>query len=126
MFLSPVLPAQQRLHVQDQTDISVPHNGAAGYAAALRLKFKKEAVPYDDRTCIVVVDINQIPIGLIVDNVNEVMNIPDEDIAPPPDARASFDNRYIKGIGKAEGTVQLLLDCEKLLMADEIASLESL
>ena len=92
----------------------------------VRLKFKKEAVPYDDRTCIVVVDINQIPIGLIVDNVNEVMNIPDEDIAPPPDARASFDNRYIKGIGKDEGTVQLLLDCEKLLMADEIASLESL
>jgi purine-binding chemotaxis protein CheW len=90
------------------------------------LKFKKEAVEYDDRTCIVVVDISQIPIGLIVDNVNEVMNISDEDIAPPPDARASFDNKYIKGIGKSEGAVQLLLDCEKLLMTEELASMEAL
>ncbi len=92
----------------------------------VRLKFKKDAVAYDDRTCIVVVDINQIPIGLIVDNVNEVMNISDEDIAPPPDARASFDNKYIKGIGKSEGAVQLLLDCEKLLMADELTAIEIL
>lgn len=92
----------------------------------VRLKFKKAAAEYDDRTCIVVVDINQTSIGLIVDNVNEVMNISDENIAPPPDVKGSFNNRYIKGFGKSEGAVQLLLDCEKLLMADELASLETL
>ena len=86
----------------------------------MRLKFGKEAIPYDDRTCIVVIEIKQVPVGLIVDNVDEVLNIPDDNIAPPPSTKTTADNRYIKGIGKAGNTVQLLLDCDELLMADGI------
>ena len=92
----------------------------------MRLKFKKDAVEYNERTCIVVVDINHTPIGLIVDNVNEVMNISDEDIVPPPEIKSSFNNKYMKGIGKVDGAVQLLLDCQKLLMAEELAVIENI
>ncbi len=86
----------------------------------MRLKFKKEPIPYGDRTCIVVIDIDEVSVGLIVDQVTEVLTIPDEDIAPPPSNKTGIDNGYIKGIGKIQNEVTLLLDCEKLLSDDEI------
>lgn len=92
----------------------------------VRLKFGKEPMEYDDRTCIVVIDINEVSVGLIVDNVDEVLTIDDQDIAAPPANKTGFENRYIKGIGKAGEKVQLLLDCEKLLKNDEMNVIESI
>jgi purine-binding chemotaxis protein CheW len=90
----------------------------------MRLKFGKEPIEYNDRTCIVVVDINQVDVGIIVDSVDEVITIEDEDIAAPPDSRTGFENRYIKGIGKVGDRVQLLLDSDKLLRVDEMDIIE--
>lgn len=86
----------------------------------VRLKFKKDAIAYNDRTCIVVIDILDVSVGLIVDNVAEVLSITDENIVPPPDYKTGFQNKYIKGIGKSGNEVKLLLDCEKLLTEDEL------
>ncbi len=88
----------------------------------VRLRFKKAPREYDDRTCIIVLETNDISIGLIVDSVSEVIPIEEEDIAPPPDINKGSHN-YIKGIGKAGGSVKLLLDCQKLLTDDELQSL---
>ena len=71
----------------------------------VRLKFKKEPINYTDRTCIIVIDTGELSIGLIVDNVAEVMNINDEDIVPPPDVRTGIQNRYIQGVGKVDSKV---------------------
>lgn len=92
----------------------------------VRLKFQKEAVEYNDRTCIIVVDIQSVSVGLIVDNVAEVMTIADENIVPPPDIKTGFQNRYIKGIGKVGSDVKLLLDCSRLLGEDEIEDLNQI
>lgn len=92
----------------------------------VRLKFRKEAVGYNDRTCIVVVDIQNISLGLIVDNVAEVMTIPEENIVPPPDFKTGFQNRFIRGIGKVGNDVKLLLDCSRLLNEDEIEDLNQM
>ncbi len=92
----------------------------------VRLKFKKEEVPYDDRTCIVVIDINDVSVGLIVDNVAEVLSIADENIAPPPGNKTGFENKYIKGIGKSGTDVILLLEGLKLLKNEEVALLEGI
>lgn len=89
----------------------------------IRLRFKKEAREYDDRTCVIVVDINGLSIGIVVDNVSEVLSIPDEDIVDPPQMNRNINNRYINGIGKVGSNVVLLLDCEKLLTEDEIDNL---
>ncbi|MBU3099470.1 MULTISPECIES: chemotaxis protein CheW [Clostridium] len=86
----------------------------------VRLRFKKEPKEYNDRTCIIVIDIKGISVGLIVDNVSEVINIEDSNIVPPPDIKTSFNNQYIRGIGKVEDEVKLILDCDKLLNDDEI------
>ncbi len=81
----------------------------------IRLKFKKSEVEYDERTCIIVVELDDIIAGFIVDNVSEVLYIEDENISPPPEYKVGFKNTFIKGIGKTENGVKLLLDCSKLL-----------
>ena len=86
----------------------------------VRLKFHKALVEYNDRTCIIVIDIQEVSIGLIVDNVAEVLSIGDEEIVPPPDYKTGFQNRYIKGIGKVANEIKLLLNCDKLLKDEEI------
>lgn len=92
----------------------------------VRLKFGKEPIEYNDRTSIIVIDINGVSVGLIVDSVDEVLDISEENIAAPPQSRTGFDNKYIKGIGKANNNVQLLLDCEMLLKTEELEIIESL
>lgn len=89
----------------------------------VRLRFKKEPREYNDRTCVIVVDIKDISIGLIVDSVSEVLTIPEQDVVEPPQMNKGFNNRYIKRIGKVGNEVKLLLDCEKLLTEDELENL---
>ncbi len=91
----------------------------------VRLRFKKPAIEYNDRTCIIVIEINDISIGLIVDSVSDVLAISDEDIVPPPEIN-SGTNKYIKGIGKVGSEVKLLLDSNKLLDEQEAGCLINL
>ncbi len=92
----------------------------------VRLRFKKEPKEYNDRTCIVVIDIKGVSIGLIVDSVSEVITIPEQDVVDPPKMNKGFNNRYIKKIGKVRNEVKLLLDCEKLLDDDELEGINEI
>ncbi len=80
----------------------------------MRLKFRMERIPYDERSCIVVVDMGKTSVGLIVDSVAAVLSINEGDVVPTP-AMAKGKNRFLLGIGKADDGVQLILDCERLL-----------
>ncbi len=92
----------------------------------VRLRFGKEPREYNDRTCVIVIEIRNVNIGLIVDAVSEVLSIGEEDIVPPPDVTKAFQNKYIKGIGKTPGGVKLLLECEKLIGEEETTQLGEL
>jgi len=85
----------------------------------VRLRFKKTFRKYNDRTCIIVVDINDLTIGLIVDSVSEVLKILDQDIVPPPNLN-KVTNKYIRGIGKIDKDIKLILDCDKLVNNDDM------
>lgn len=85
----------------------------------VRLRFRKPTREYNDRTCVIVVDIKGLSVGLIVDTVSEVHSIQAENIVSPPEVTRGDNNRYIKGIGKEEVNVMLILDCDKLLSDDE-------
>ncbi|MHB8064264.1 MAG: chemotaxis protein CheW [Ruminiclostridium sp.] len=89
----------------------------------VRLRFKKEFSEYNDRTCIIVIDIKEISVGLIVDTVLEVLTIEEGNIVTPPGVKAGFHNRYVKGIGKVGNEVKLLLNCEKILNDEELEDL---
>jgi purine-binding chemotaxis protein CheW len=81
----------------------------------LRLSFGMAPVVQDDRTCFIVVDVvregAETQIGVLVDAVSEVLNIPDADIEPPPDLAAG-DDQSVLGIAKVKGSVRMLLDID--------------
>jgi purine-binding chemotaxis protein CheW len=87
----------------------------------IRLRFNKPEKEYDDRTCVIIIDLNGQHIGLITDSISEVMTIDDEDIEPLPDFGTG--RGYIKGIGKKSDSVVLLIDCQKLLSDTELESI---
>ena len=84
----------------------------------VRKRFMKPDKPFDDQTCIVFVDYHGYQLGLIVDNVREVMFIEEEYIVPPPSAKLNFYNQFIKNIGKVGDRVKLLLDLDKFLLQE--------
>lgn len=92
----------------------------------VRLRFKKPFMAYNERTCIIVVDIKENSVGLIVDGVAEVTNIPDESIVDQPMLSSGTSNQYIKSIGKVGNDVKLLLDCDKLLTHHEVNMLSEI
>jgi len=91
----------------------------------MRLRFRKEFREYNDRTCVIVIEVGEVLIGLIVDGVAEVLSIPLENVVPPPQLRAS-QNKYIRGIGKIGENVTLLLDWDKLFSQEDEAVLETM
>ncbi len=92
----------------------------------VRLRFKKEEIQYNDRTCVIVIDIKDLSVGLIVDTVSEVLSIEEQDIVPPPEMSKGFHNKYIKGIGKVGSDVKLILDCDKLLNDEDVEGLNTI
>ena len=90
----------------------------------VRLRFHLEERAYDERTCIVVVDINNTPIGLVVDEVSEVADIPENQVEPPPNSGQGKSSRYLKGMGKIGDEIKILLNIEKLIMEEELELLK--
>jgi purine-binding chemotaxis protein CheW len=94
----------------------------------LRLRFAMDSIDYNDRTCIIVVEIGRrgtdIVIGIVVDSVSEVLNIKSEDIEDTPTFGTALNTDYILGMAKMEGKVKILLDIDEVLSQDEIQMLE--
>lgn len=90
----------------------------------LRSKFGLSPTAYNDQTCIIVVDIGDL-IGVIVDTVQEVHNIPAVDIEQPPKLGSSVDTTFILGMGKVKGCVKILLDIDSVLTSEELVRLEA-
>ncbi len=85
----------------------------------VRLRFDMQERPYDDCTCIVVININEQAVGLIVDRVSEVLDIPKTEIELPPKIRRSEKSNFIQGLGKVGDKVKILLNANKLLYEEE-------
>lgn len=86
----------------------------------LRLRFQKKFVAYDERSCVIVIDVGENTVGLIVDSVSEVIAFSEADIIEQPMLSSGVSNQFIKSIGKVGNEVKLLLDCDKLLSNQEI------
>jgi purine-binding chemotaxis protein CheW len=81
----------------------------------VRARFRLKTQEYHDRTCIIVIEVNNASVGLVVDAVSEVINISDDDIEPPPTAGFATDSRCISGLGKVGDDVKLILDARLLI-----------
>lgn len=91
----------------------------------LRLKFGFEEAEYDKETCIIVVAIEDVLVGIIVDTVSEVVDIPSDDIEQSPSFGAETPTEYLLGMGKVKDRVVILLNVGQIFSVNEIKSLEA-
>ena len=91
----------------------------------VRIRFKVEPREYDKKTCIIVVTIGEATVGLIVDSVSEVTNIPENQIEPPPKLSHKNSNFFIEGLGKVGEEVKILLDVNHLLYKEDMEQISS-
>lgn len=93
----------------------------------LAARFNGEPADITKRTGIVIVEIvdgeTTLNIGVVVDGVNEVLEIPPGDIEPPPSFGARIRTDFIKGMGKVDGKFLVLLDVANVLSVDELSLL---
>jgi purine-binding chemotaxis protein CheW len=95
----------------------------------MRLQFGFTPTPYNERTCIVVLEMSvgrtTLAVGIMVDSVSEVVNIKNEDIADAPRFGTWVETGFILGMAKLQGGVKILLDIDRVLGTEEFAQLEA-
>jgi purine-binding chemotaxis protein CheW len=84
----------------------------------LRLKFGMPKVDYSNETCIIVLNVADMLMGVIVDKVSEVLDISQDRIEPTPKFGTSLHTDFITGIGKVGDKVKILLNIERVLTED--------
>ncbi len=103
--------------------------GAVVPVVDLGARFGRGETHVTRRTCIVIIEVpsgdEKQDIGVVVDAVSEVLEIPATEIEPPPAFGAKIRTDFIHGMGKVNGRFVILLDVGKVLSVDEISTLAS-
>jgi purine-binding chemotaxis protein CheW len=90
----------------------------------IRLKFGLTQTEFTSNTCILVLDIEMdaiiVKIGALVDSVQEVLEIEEGDILPPPNIGAKYKSDFIEGMFKLENSFVMLLNMDLIFSEDEI------
>jgi purine-binding chemotaxis protein CheW len=90
----------------------------------MRLSISKKEQTRETR--IVVVNMNSMKVGMIVDGVSEVLTVSDDVIEPPPSMFSTIDTQYITGIARLEGRLIILLDLMEVLSVREKMALQEI
>lgn len=92
----------------------------------LRKKFFLDEKESDERSRIMIMDIQGITMGLVVDSVSEVLRVPSNIVEPPPPMASRISTEFIRGIAKLEDRLIILLDMDRLLgKTEELPLLEA-
>ncbi len=89
----------------------------------LRSKLKVGKVETTPETTIVILDVNSLSLGVIVDSVNSVTAYDAEDISNPPDHDSSVKTDYIVGVAREKDHLTLILDLRKALNTDDMRTM---
>lgn len=92
----------------------------------LRRRFGLDSKAHDKHTRIIVIEINNMIVGFVVDSVSEVLRIPASTVEPPPPVVAGLESEYISGVGKLHDRLLILLDLDKLLSGEDMENLTQL
>jgi len=103
--------------------------GAVVPVIDLGARFGKQPTKVSQRTCIVIIEVAhedaRQEVGVMVDAVNEVLDIPASEIEPAPNFGAKIRADFIRGMGKVDGKFVILLNVDHVLSLDEMAELVS-
>ncbi|HQS57984.1 MAG: chemotaxis protein CheW [Gallionellales bacterium 35-53-114] len=101
--------------------------GAVVPVVDLSARFGRRGTTVTRRTCIVIVEMEaedgHQDVGVIVDAVNEVLEILPQDIEPAPSFGAKIRTEFIRGMGKVAGKFVIILNADRVLSVDELATL---
>ena len=81
----------------------------------MRTRFNMSALERDSDTRIVVMEFDQKIVGFLVDGVSEVLRIPASTVEPAPPVICGIGSEYIRGVGKLDDRLLILLDLDTLL-----------
>lgn len=90
----------------------------------LRKRFGIEEKDYNDSTRIIIVNVEDMEVGLIVDAANDVVDLPAGTIEPPPKVVGGVESKYLRGVAKLSNRLLILLNLDKVLSPEEIKQLE--
>jgi len=103
--------------------------GAVVPVVDLQVRFGRAASAVSKRTCVIIIEAqvgeDRQVVGLVVDAVNAVLDIPAGDIEPAPSFGASVRTEFIQGVGKVDGRFVILLDLDNIMSAQDLAPLEN-
>ncbi len=103
--------------------------GAVVPVLDLSVRFGKSPTPVSKKTCIVIIEIatagERQDVGVVVDAVDSVLDIPPDQIEPPPSFGARIGTQFIEGMGKVNGRFVILLDVNSVLAPEEAALLRT-
>ncbi len=125
-FAIHVEKVREIMRVQDITQVpqTPPHvkgvinlRGKVIPVVDLRLKFTMPAKEYTHRTCIIVVQVSGVPMGIVVDGVAEVVQVSGADVEDTPSFGKEVDVPYVMGLAKLKGKVKILLDIDQVMDA---------
>ncbi len=131
-----ILKVQEIIGMQDITKIPrapdyvkgvINLRGKVTPVVDLRLKFGMPEQEVSRKTCIILTQVqggeSSLIIGIVVDEVSEVMEISEDQIEPAPAFGTHVDTNFILGMAKSDSAVKILLDIDKVLSTDEVAAL---
>jgi purine-binding chemotaxis protein CheW len=84
----------------------------------LRKRFQLSLADYNDNTRIIIVEVSGETVGIVVDEVAEVVRLPESSIEPPPPTFI-LDAEYIEGLGKIESRLIIILNIDRILTTHE-------
>jgi len=91
-----------------------------------RLRFEMPPLEYTEQTAIIIIEINKVSIGFVVDKVEEVLTIDESNISEAPKFGTNVNTDFIKNIARIGEMVIMILDLEKLFEAEELSLLDAL
>ena len=92
----------------------------------LRRRFGLAPRGHDKNTRIIVIEINNIIVGFVVDAVSEVLRIPASTVEPPPPVVAGVESDYVSGVGKLQDRLLIMLDLDRLRSSEDMEALSCL
>jgi len=92
----------------------------------LRKRFGLPEAERTDESRIIIVEVEEYMVGLIVDSVREVLSLPDQQIQEAPSQVAGGKTDLIKGVGKVEDRMLIILDLDRILTSEEQIALDDI
>jgi purine-binding chemotaxis protein CheW len=90
----------------------------------LRIKFSVGEATYNEFTIVIMLNIDERVVGIVVDEVSDVIKVAAQDVKPPPEFGVVFDSSYLYGLTTIEQQMIILINIESLISSEELGLFE--